>query len=138
MKTLYALLLAAAGAPPAISAPADQPAAQPYRSTFADYQRQPEPGQTPDQYWLQANRTVAAAGHAMGHAGMHDGEPETGKMQPGNARHGAMDQGQAAPGTADHHTMKHGAMDHSKMHHGSHGKHPDAAPPPVQHQHKDN
>lgn len=113
MKMPYALLLAAAGAPPAVSAPADQPAPQPYRSTFAAYQRQPEPGQTPDQYWLQANRTVAGSGHAMGHMGHTD---------------------QTGHGTAGHDTMKRDAMDHSKMHHG---KQPDAAPPPAQHQHKE-
>lgn len=123
MKLLYALLLAAAGAPLAASAQSDRPAPPPYRSAFAGYQSTPEPTQPPDQAWRQANRDVAAAGHGMGH--MNHGAAGHAGMDHGTMDHSKMDHGTAGQDAADH-----GAMEHSQMHHGmaghdqmGHGKH---------------
>lgn len=164
MKLSYALLLAAAGAPLAASAQADQAAPPPYRSVFTGYVGTPENTLTPDQVWRQSNRDVAAPG--AGHAGhMHHGQGAStghaamdhGKMDHGKMDHSTMDHGTASPATADHGKMDHGGADHGKMHHGSrpqsqdrqdrhagHGKQPagkpantPASPAPAQHQHKD-
>lgn len=115
MKTLYALLLAAAGVPPAASA---QPPA--YHSAFTGYQRTPDTMQSPDQAWRQANREVAGSGHAMAHMG-----------------HGAM-----PPGAASQHPAAHGNASH--MGHDAPARpdtrpetKPETKPGTPQHDHKD-
>lgn len=109
MKLLYALLLAAAGAPLTASAQSDRPAPLPsplpYHSAFTGYQSTPDPVPPPDQAWRQANRDVAASGHAMGH------------MHHGAAAHAGMDHEQMRPGAEGQPATGHGAMDHGKMDH---------------------
>ncbi|GAB2842615.1 hypothetical protein GCM10027277_07290 [Pseudoduganella ginsengisoli] len=130
MKSLYALLFAAAGVP--LAAYAQSPAPT-YRSAFAGYQSTPETTQSPDQAWRQANRDVAASGHAVDH--MHHGAMghETqagGPAGPGKMEHGMMKHGQAQQGT-----MNHAESSSAHRDHGKEAK--PAAPQPQQHEHKD-
>jgi uncharacterized protein involved in copper resistance len=137
MKLSYALLLAAAGAPLAASAQADQAAPPPYRSVFTGYVSTPATTLAPDQSWRQSNRDVGAP--AAGHAG-HMHHAAGGATGQDAAGHAAMDHGKM-----DHSKMDHSKMDHGKMHgHAGHGKppstppaNPPASPAPAQHQHKD-
>ena len=143
MKTIYALLFAAAGAPLSASAQADQPAPLPYHSAYAGYQPMPEPPQPPDQRWRQANRQVAGSGHAMehmGHMGNMDhhapaGHMHHGAMDHGNMRHGALAPAAAGERTVDH--SRHGGQPQGDGAKGpGAGQRPDATPSqPVPHQH---